>query len=185
MDRSWTGCILYRSLQMTLWPTRGSQKVERISHSVVGRSCDFCDGANRTASWHWPQCERYRSGSARIACCLRGKAAISQCESALETARLRDCETAQAAKWATRPEPLLSKRRIGPPRCAPRKVDPRIPPKPPHCPTIAGPSRSPSSGHVPHPIRSPKYTMLISILHPSSEDATCQVGLNTSNSEPW
>lgn len=42
------------------------------------RSCDFCDGANRTRSWHWPQCERCRSGSARIACCLRGKAAISQ-----------------------------------------------------------------------------------------------------------
>lgn len=104
-------------------PKGGDDAGSRILSSE--RSCDFCDGANRTVSWHWPQCERCRSGSARIACCLRGKAAISQ--SARVPWKLRDCETAQAAKWATRPEPLLSKRWIGPPRCAPRKVDPPNP----------------------------------------------------------
>lgn len=126
MDRSWTGCILYRSLQLTLWPTRGSQKVETTLDLAFCRRKGHVTfamapiaprlGTGRSAS------VADLSGSARIACCLRGKAAISQ--SARVPWKLRDCETAQAAEWATRPEPLLSKRWIGPPRCAPRKVDP-------------------------------------------------------------
>lgn len=66
---------------------------------------------------------------ALLAACVGRQQFLRVRESALAA-----LETAQAAKWAARPEPLLSKRWIGEPRYAPRKVDPRIPPEPSHCP---------------------------------------------------
>lgn len=186
---SWTalgpGASFIGRSQLTLankrQPKGGDDAASRILSSE--RSCDFCDGANRTRSWHWPQCERCRSGSARIACWLRGKAAIFQsarecpggpgnCPGSKMGSTARTVAE-QAVHWFA---PLR-----------PRKVDPRIPPEPPHCPRMAGPSVH-CFNSVPVAVArsraasdpSPKYTMLISILHPSSGDATYQVDLNTS-----
>lgn len=142
---SWTalgpGASFIGRSQLTLankrQPKGGDDAASRILSSE--RSCDFCDGANRTRSWHWPQCERCRSGSACIACCLRGKAAISQsarecpggpgnCPGS-EMGSTARTVAEQAVDWFA---PLR-----------PRKVDPRIPPEPPHCPRMAGPSVRP------------------------------------------
>lgn len=152
LDRSWTRCILYRSLPIDSGQQEAAKKVEttlplafcrrkgHVTFAMVPIALGL--GTGRSAS------------VALLAACVGRQQFLRVRESALAA-----LETAQAAKWAARPEPLLSKRWIGSPRCAPRKVDPRIPLEPPHCPTMAGPSTastpspSPSPGHVPHPIR--------------------------------
>jgi hypothetical protein len=80
-----------------------------------------------------PQCESCRSGSACIARCLRGKAAISP----WKLPRYRNGEHG--------PEPLLNKKRwiqIALPRCAP-KYGPPNPSALPQSPIIPGPTTPP------------------------------------------